>query len=262
MSISNKLDPSPFVLENGPVGVLLIHGFTGSPTEMRLVGADLHRRGLTIAAPLLPGHGTTVSDLSQQHWQDWVEHVNAALTELESHCPTVFVAGISLGSLLALHLAAEHVELRGIILYSPLVKMPGGIALYLVPLLKYFMQELPKGSDFVTDPSALTRLWSYPTVSLNAVHEMARLRQRVQAVLPGITCPTLIVHSTLDRLIARNSAQYTHDHLGGSEKTLIALHNSGHNVTLDSEWEAVSTYTYDFIQRRLAAEEVLEGDRL
>ena len=68
MSFSSKLDPSAFILENGPVGALLVHGFTASPTEMRLLGNHLHQRGLTVAAPLLPGHGTNLADLSKQRW--------------------------------------------------------------------------------------------------------------------------------------------------------------------------------------------------
>ena len=253
---SRALDPSPFVLAGGNVGILLIHGFTASPTQMRLVGNALHQRGLTVMAPLLPGHGTTLSDLSKQHWQNWTQHVNLALTDLRSRCPAVFVAGISLGSLLALYLAAEYPDLKGIALYSPLVKMSGGFAIHLVPVLKYFVHTLRKRPEFVTNPDALDQLWDYPKVSLFAVHEMARLRVWVQALLPRVTCPSLLIYSTLDRLIAHNSAQFTFDHLASSDKTLIALHNSGHDVTLDSEWQKVADQTYQFICSHLPAKEV------
>lgn len=141
MSAASTLDPSPFLLVGGNVGVLLIHGFTASPTQLRLVGNFLHDRGLTVVAPLLPGHGTTVSDLSQQRWQNWTQHVDLAFADLKSRCKTVFVAGISLGSLLALHIAAE---------YSPLMKMPGGISIHLVPVLKHIIHKIPKRPDFVT----------------------------------------------------------------------------------------------------------------
>ena len=255
-TFKETLDPSPFELMGGQVGVLLIHGFTASPTQLRLVGDDLHQRGLTVNAPLLPGHGTTVSDLSKQRWQKWVEHVDLALANLKARCSTVFVAGISLGSLLTLYLAAQHADLKGVILYSPLVKMPGGFTLQLVPVLKYLLREIRKPPDFSTDPNALDRLWDYPSVSLFAVHEMARLRSHVQPLLPRITLPTLIIYSTLDRLIAANSAQFTYDHIGAADKTLIPLHNSGHDVTLDSEWREVAEQTYQFIRKHLPVEEV------
>src|SRR5919108_2891282 len=186
MSSSTTLDPSPFVLSGGDVGILLIHGFTASPTQMRLIGDDLHQRGLTVVAPLLPGHGTTVADLSKQCWQDWVSHVKLALTELKARCATVFVASISLGSLLTLYVVAEHPDLKGIVLYSPLVKMPGGIAIHLVALFKYLVRDMRKPPNFFTDPDAKDRLWDYSAISLFAVHEVARLRKRVQRLLPNI----------------------------------------------------------------------------
>ena len=254
-SFEDRPDPSPFLLVGGQVGVLLIHGFTASPTQLRLVGDALHQRGLTVSAPLLPGHGTTVSDLSKQRWPDWVQHVDSAFIDLKARCSTVFVAGISLGSLLALYLAAEQADLNGIILYSPLVKMPGGIAIHLVPVLKYFMREIRKAPDFSTDPDALKRLWDYRSISLFALHEMIRLRGKVQPLLERIHAPTLIIYSTLDKLIARNSAQFTYDHIGATDKTLISLHNSGHDMTLDSEWKEVAEQTWQFIRQRLPAGE-------
>ena len=255
-SFKDRLDPSPFLLVGGQAGVLLIHGFTASPTQLRLIGNELHQRGLTVSAPLLPGHGTTVADLSKQRWQNWVGHVELALADLKSRCSTVFVAGISLGSLLALYPAAQNADLKGVILYSPLVKMPGGIAIHLVPVLKYLVSEIRKPPDFSTNPHALDRLWDYSSVSLFAVHELARLRARVQPLLPRITIPTLIIYSTLDKLIAANSAQFTYDHLGSADKTLVALHNSGHDVTLDSEWREVAEQTWQFIRKHLPVEEV------
>ena len=255
-SFQDGLDPSSFLLEGGQTGVLLIHGFTASPTQLRLVGEDLHQRGLTVSAPLLPGHGTTVTDLSKQRWQDWVGHVELALAELKVRSRAVFVAGISLGSLLTLYLASHHRDLSGMILYSPLVKMPGGIAIHLVPVLKYFIREIRKAPDFSTDPDALKRLWDYPSISLFALHEMIRLRGKVQPLLARIKSPTLIIYSTLDKLIAANSAQFTHDHLGAKDKTLIAFHNSGHDVTLDSEWREVAEQTWQFIRQRLPVEEI------
>lgn len=249
-SLEATLDPSPFVLPGGRAGVLLIHGFTASPTQLRLVGNDLHQRGLTVSAPLLPGHGTTVTDLSKQRWQDWVGHVDLALADLKARCSIVFVAGISLGSLLTLYLADQHTDLSGMILYSPVVKMPGGIAIHLVPVLKYFIREIRKAPDFSTDPDALKRLWDYPSVSLSALHEMIRLRGKVQPLLTRINSPTLIIYSTLDKLIAANSAQFTYDHIGAADKTLITLHNSGHDVTLDSEWQEVAEQTWQFIRKR------------
>jgi len=244
------LDPSAFTLTGGTVGVLLIHGITASPTELRLIADYLHQRGLTVSAPLLPGHGTTIRSLHNQRWQDWAKHVEASLTNLQTRCTKLFVAGVSLGSLLALYLAAYHPELVGAVVYSPMLKMPGGIAVHLLPLAARRMKNraVQKPAEFYSDPSAAARIWSYPTTSYPALNEMARLTRTVRPLLPKITSPVLIIYSKLDRLMIPSSPQFTYDHVGSGDKTLVALDNSGHGITFDSEWQTVADKTYQFIE--------------
>jgi carboxylesterase len=236
------LDPSAFHLEGGATGVLLIHGFTGSAVEMRLVGDYLHQRGLTVSAPLLPGHGTSVEQMNRCRWRDWTDHVDRALADLRSHCQTVFVAGLSMGSLLTLYLAAQH-DLPGAILYSPAVK-PANRLLVLAPLLKHAIPSVAKSgeSDYTENPAY-------------AAHELLKLIRRVRRLLPRVTCPLLIIHSTGDETIAPDSAQVTYSRAGSPDKELVTLHNSGHVITVDSEWQTVAERTYAFIQAHLPPED-------
>ncbi len=88
-------------------------------------------------------------------------------------------------------------------------------------------------------------------MSSSALNETARLSAIVRSMLPRVTCPLLIIYSTLDRMIPRDSAQFTYDHVGSRDKTLVKLNNSGHVITLDSEWQTVADQTYQFIQRRI-----------
>jgi len=242
------LDPSPFLLEGSPVGVLLIHGFTSSPPEMRLVGDYLHQRGLTVSGPLLPGHGTTVEDMNRCQWADWTGHAEGALADLQARCEMVFVGGLSMGSLLTLYLAAHHPELDGAILYSPAVGVVNRL-IYLTPVLKYLIRQKAKsGESDLTDPEADQRIWSYEEYPACAAHEFLKLMRRVRRLMPGVTCPLLIVHSPLDRHIHPHSARYTYERVGSADKELVTFHNSGHGLTVDSEWEFVSEKTYEFIQ--------------
>ncbi len=242
------LDPSSFFLEGGPVGVLLIHGFTGSPPEMRLLGDYLHQRGYTVSGPLLPGHGTTVEDMNRRKWTEWTGHVEQALTDLQARCETVFVGGLSMGSLLTLYLAAHHPELPGIIAYSPAVVVANRL-IYLTPVLKYLSPTRPQSDESdLTDPEADLRLWSYEEDPVFAAHELLKLIWRVRRLLSQVTCPLLIIHSTLDTAIHPTSAQFTYDRAGSSDKELVTLRNSGHCITVDSEWEAVAAKTCEFIQ--------------
>ncbi len=242
------LDPNPFFLEGGPAGALLIHGFTGSPPEMQLVGDYLHRRGLTVSGPLLPGHGTSVEDINDCHWTDWTGHVEETLAELQARCETVFVGGLSMGSVLALYLAAHHPELAGAMAYSPAV-WPANRLIYLTPLLKHMIPKVSKSEDSdLTDPEADRRLWSYKQYPTFAAHELLKLLHRVRRLLPRVTCPLLIIHSTLDQTIHPASARRTYRRVGSTDKELVTLHNSGHCITVDSEWQTVAERTYAFMQ--------------
>jgi len=248
MTQHSHLDPSPFFLEGGPVGVLLIHGFTGSPPEMRLLGDYLHERGYTISGPRLPGHGTTVEDMNRRKWTEWTGCVEEALADLQARCEMVFVGGLSMGSLLTLYLAAHHPELCGIITYSPAVVVASRL-IYLTPVLKYLLPTRNQsGESDLTDPEADLRLWSYDQDPILAAHELLKLIRQVRRLLPQVRQPLLVIHSALDTVIHPHSAQFTYERAGSADKELITLRNSGHCITVDSEWEFVAEKTYEFIQ--------------
>ncbi len=245
------LDPRSFDLPGGPLGVLLLHGYTGSPPEMRLLGEYLHSRGMTVSAPLLPGHGTSVDEMNRCRWRDWTNCVEQALADLRSRCSLVFVGGLSMGTLLTLYLAGHHPDLAGVMLYSPALKVADR-RLALTPLAKYFVHSLPKGANAdqdLTDPTAQQHLWSYEENPIAAAAELLALRRQVQLLLPAVACPLLIVHSTLDPAIRPDSAQAVYDGVSTpvAEKTLLTLHNSGHVLLVDSEWEYVAEQTARFI---------------
>ena len=104
------LDGSPFFLEGGPVGVLLVHGFTATPVEVRSLADRLHAQGHTVAGPLLPGHGTKPEDLNRVRWQDWIDAAEEVYGRLAARSDRVFVGGTSMGAVIALYLASLHPE--------------------------------------------------------------------------------------------------------------------------------------------------------
>lgn len=241
------LDPSAYFLPGGPTGVLLIHGYTGSPTEMRWVGDYLRGRGLTVSAPLLPGHGATPEEMNRRRWTDWTGHVDAALADLRARCERVFVAGLSMGSLLTLYLAAKHPDLPGTIVYSPAV-WTADPKIYLSPIARYFIASQPKsGASDLIDPQADRQLWSYDVNPVGAAAELLKLSFFVRRSLPKIACPIMIIYSTRDAAIHPASAQRTFARIGARDKELIVLHESGHCITVDCEWQSVAQKTYAFI---------------
>ncbi|MGD1995551.1 MAG: alpha/beta fold hydrolase [Anaerolineae bacterium] len=244
-------DPSSFFLQGGSVGVLLLHGFTGSPPEMRPIGEYLHERSLTVSAPLLPGHGTTAKEMNRCRWTDWTTRVEEALADLEAHCETAFVGGLSMGSLLTLYAAAHHPRLPGAILYSPATIIANRL-IYLTPIFKHLIRKIRKsGQSDLTDPQAHLQLWHYDYYPVAAAHELLKLTRRVHRLLPQVTCPLLMVHTTLDKDIHPNSARYTYERVGSAVREMVTLHNSGHCLTVDSEWKLVAQKTYQFIADHL-----------
>jgi len=247
MTQHTHLDPSPFFLDGGPTGVLLIHGFTGAPPEMRLVGDYLHARGLTVSGPLLPGHGTSPADMNRCKWTDWTAHAAHALAELQSHCRTVFVGGLSVGAVSTKKLAARHPELAGALAYAPAL-WTADRKIYLSPLMKYLLPVRPVSSESdLVDPQADLRLWCYAETPVFAAHELLKLLMQVRRLLPQVTCPLLVLHSTGDRSIHPDSARLTYERAGAGDKQLVTIERSGHAITVDTQWEFVADTTYRFI---------------
>ena len=237
MTINPKLNPSAFHLDGSPIGVMLVHGFTGSAPEMRPLADYLHQRGLTVWAPLLPGHGTHIDDLQKRKWQEWSEYVQDVSKDLRKECNHVFCGGLSLGSLLSLYLAAKNKDLDGVIAYSPPLIMSDPRIRFL-PVLKYMIPSVPKSEDTITDPGSREQhIWSYNAYPTRAAHEVIRLAEEVRRLLPAITCPLLAVQGVRDPDIHPDCASIVCREAGSREKELLLLENSGHLVTIDSEWE-------------------------
>lgn len=243
------LDPSSFFIARGDIGCLLLHGFTGSPPEMRLLGEYLAERDVTVSAPLLRGHGTEPEDLNRCRWQDWMYDAEQALEALRARCSTIFAAGLSMGALLTLYLGFLHSDLAGLVTYSPAI-LAANKLIYLSSILKYVLKSRPKEDDAdsdLTDPKASRYLWHYEIYPTWGAHELLKLQRAVRKALPGIQSPTLIFQSTGDRSIDLRCGQIVYDEIGAEEKELVILHHSGHAITVDSEREAIFAKTYAFL---------------
>lgn len=249
MSEPSRAAPTPIFLEGGEIGVLLIHGFTSSPSDMGPLGHYLHQHGLTVSVPLLPGHGTTPEDLNRQRRQDWIDHVEGAWHLLADRCTRVFAAGLSLGALLAITLAARQPAVTGLILYSPalIVMDPRS---HVVALLKYLTPTVSRPPVHFVEPSAHAHLWAYPVYPTAASHEVMRLTGDAKRALPMVRCPVLTMYSTADTSIHPNCAAMIDERVGTTDSSIITLQKSGHVITLDCEWEQLAQQSLEFIQQR------------
>ena len=227
-----RLGCEPFRFDGGPIGLLMIHGFTGSPASMRPMGGWFADQGLGVAGPRLPGHGTTVEDLRFRHWTEWFAEVDTALTELRRRSQTVVVFGQSFGASLALHLAAMRPgEVEGLALTSPYVF---DARHYLLPLGRLFVRTIRGfGAGDVKKPGQDEL--AYDTMPVRAVGTMAELMKLVRAELPGIRTPVLVFRPSEDHSIPASNPQRVVDTIGSERKELIDCPSSYHVISLDHD---------------------------
>lgn len=239
--------PEPFFLVGEkPVALLLIHGFTGSCAEMSLLGEYFHRRGYTVHAPLLKGHGTTVEEMEQTGRRDWWESVLQGYERLQSpEWPHVFAVGLSMGGLLALKLAA-HRPLTGVVsLAAPVYVYQRflGFSRWVYPFYRYH-----KSDGGPVNPHVEEYAWSYDRTPVKAAGELWRLMKDVRRLLPRVRVPALVLQGRRDLTVKPHSAQVIYEQLGSADKQLRWYAQSGHILTLDQERERVFADIETFIE--------------
>jgi carboxylesterase len=254
--------------DNGK-GVLLLHGLTGAPAEMKSVGRVLSRAGYSLYAPLLAGHGGTEADLLKTGWRDWVDSAAAAYRDLAREVDEVYVAGICCGGAIGLELCAAIPEIRGAAVYSMLFEYDGWNmpkitlgapfiqAVANLPLVRRisFVQPYPYGlkdvrlrglaADALQSmiPGALDRM------PLGSMYQLYRLARHVEKVAPRIKAPVLVVHAREDDLSDLRNAHRLRAALGGPSE-LVVLEDSYHMVHVDNEHARVAALTGDFFSAR------------
>jgi carboxylesterase len=241
----------PFHRDGGPVGVLVCHGFTGSPQSVRPWAEYLAERDLTVSLPLLPGHGTRWQDLQVTRWEDWYAEVDRELRALTAACEQVFVAGLSMGGTLALRLAAQHGDaVSGLVLVNPSLRGDSP-AVPLLPVLRHLLPSVPGvGNDIAKEGSVEL---AYDRTPLHAAWSLARLWKTVQAELPQVTQPLLLFRSPNDHVVSPANAQLLLSRISSTDVEQRLCERSFHVATLDHDGEAIFEGSLRFIRRLGAA---------
>ena len=242
------LDLKPFFFPGGPTGCLLVHGFSGSPPEMRPMGEFLAGKGITVVGVRLAGHGTSPEEMARTTWRDWVASAEEGLQELKRRCRKVFAAGLSMGGLIVLHLAAHH-SLKGVIAMATPAYIPDRRFRFL-PLVQHFIRWVkPEIKPDFTDPEAEKRISSYKILPTRCLVSLGQFLCLVRRELPQVKAPVLIMQGEKDHHIPQESARIIFERVGSEEKEIVWWPNSGHCITVDSEREAVWARAYEFIER-------------
>ncbi len=237
----------PYRHRGGPVGVLLCHGFTGSPQSLRPWAEDLAAAGCTVALPLLPGHGTRWQDMQLTRWEDWYAEVERELLELTARCERVFVLGLSMGGGLALRLAAVHgPKIAGLVLVNPSVRSDNPASVIL-PVLRHLLPSLPGVANDIARPG--TDELAYDRTPLHAAWSLARLWKDVQHRLPRVTQPVLLFRSPQDHVVSAANSELVLARISSTDVTERLCQRSYHVATLDHDAAEIFAAAQDFIRR-------------
>jgi carboxylesterase len=266
--------------KHGDAGVLLVHGITGSPTEMKPLVRKLAASGFSVSCPQLAGHCSTLKDLKRTQWQDWYASVEEGLDRLSRECETIFVAGLSMGALLALKLAANNPDrIQGIATLSATFfydgwNVPKFRQRYLLPLavyspLRFFLsyhEPAPYGikderirniiaAVYAGNGSNMPEKYGYSEFPGVTVYETLRLIREVKRDLSGHVAPLLIVHSTEDDMASLKNATFLASKVSSSQVETFYVDDTYHVLTLDKRKNDVADRVASFFLRLQAGAE-------
>lgn len=240
-------EAEPFSFAGNDVGVLVLHGFTGTTQSMRHVGTELHKRfGFTVEGPRLPGHGTSPDDMETTTYLDWLGHAEDALNNLARRTRKVFVTGLSMGGTLTLNLAARFSEK-----ISAIAPIAGAVG----PLSEDFAAVLvdrnaPKripgiGSDIKA--SGVQEL-AYGEVPMACMRDVTVLITATRDLLHKVTCPTLVIHGREDHVVPPANARHVVSGINSDDIRLLWLNESYHVATLDNDKDTIVTRVGEFFR--------------
>jgi len=238
----------PFFFPGGKTGCLLVHGFTGTPREMRGLGEYLAAHGKTALGVRLAGHATRMEDMARSHWQDWMASVEDGWHLLSETSERVFILGLSMGGVLALTFAACH-PVAGVVAMATPHHLPPDPRLRYVKLISWFKPFFPKGETDWHDLEAYSQHISYPSDPTRSYAELRALMGEMSASLPKVSAPVLLINSKGDQTVKAedNHQEAIFAGLGSHEKSTLWVENSGHVITGDQERERVFKAVNDFI---------------
>lgn len=241
----------PFRADGNRIGILLSHGFTGSPASMIPWAQHLAALGHTVRVPRLPGHGTTWRDMNRTRWNDWYAELDTALTELRTTCDHVIVAGLSMGGCLALRLAEQRgPDVDALVLVNPAVHLDRR-DLRLVPALQWILPSMPGIGNDIKKPGQDEI--GYDRTPLKALASQLTMWKDVRANLSVVTQPILVFRSDDDHVVDATSVPIILEGVSSTVKELVPLTNSFHVATLDHDAPLIFERSAAFIAEHVGA---------
>jgi len=241
----------PFASDGGPVGVLLCHGFTGSPQSLRPWAEFLAAAGLTVSVPRLPGHGTKWQEMNRTRSEDWFAEAERSFELLRAKTDEIFLMGLSLGGCIVLRMAELHgASVRGLVVVNP--SLTADTKLFaLAPVMKLVVPSL-KGIASDIKKEGVQEL-GYDRVPVKAAATLPRLWRATVAGLDQLSQPVLAYHSTEDHVVGPASLKLLRAALPDGQLTVRDCANSYHVATLDNDAEDIFAGSLEFVRAHSSA---------
>jgi carboxylesterase len=211
------------------------------------LGKGLAEAGFTVLGPRLPGHGTSVKDMSTRSWQEWTGEAEQGLKELLGRCDKVFVTGLSMGGTITCYLGERYAdEIAGLMPINAAVAKLNPL-MPLTPIVKYVLKTIPGVGSDIKDPDAQESC--YEKVPVPAAAELYQLMKTTKADIARIAAPILIFSSREDHVVDTSNGPFILEHVSSTDKELVWLENSYHVATLDNDSQLIIDSCVEFIQR-------------
>lgn len=264
-----------FLQGNKDTAILLIHGITGTPSEMHYLGRSLHKAGFTVFCNTLPRHCGTLTDLKKVTWQEVADTCAKDLKFLKEKHSRVFVSGISMGALVAIHLAFQFpLEVSGIIAFAPTISYDGWAvhkgkvfmySLWHIPFFRNMMnirEGWPYGLKDEQLRGSIERfykkakagefdkkviMFGSPFFPVACLYQHTLFAKLVKKELAMVKTPILVLHADHDDMASIKNAEYIMKTIGSADKKLVVLKDSYHMIVIDKEKDKVVEETTKFL---------------
>jgi carboxylesterase len=237
----------PFFFPGGETACLVVHGFTGTPKEMRWMGQYLAGKGYTVLGIRLAGHATRKEDMQRTHWEDWLASVEDGIHFLRGY-PHLYVMGLSMGGSLSLMAGARY-PIDGVVSLSAPYDLPDDARKAFLPVLRHLPIHIKKGKPDWHNPDAAKDHISYDDYPITAVAELNELLAALRDDLSQVKVPVQMIHSRNDHGVLPINADLIYEHLGTADKNLMWVEDSGHVITREPEREKAFQTAVNFMER-------------
>jgi len=238
----------PFFFPGVKTGCVLVHGFTGTPKEMRLMGDYLKENGIASIGVRLAGHATQISDMIRTKWRDWLVSVEDGINLLSGSCDNIFVAGLSLGGILAL-MAASRYDINGVIAMATPYTISDDWRTKFSKQISLFMPFVKKEQSDTVDQKTSKKHVDYPVYPMRSIAELCDLVETLHRSIDQIRIPVLLINSKKDKTAPPIHAEKYRHKIPSNHFELLTLEKSGHVITEDIEREIVFNTALNFIQK-------------